>query len=378
MSKRKLNFEDVEDSEGSTEVQPPKVQRKQETVEELTVGNGKKMDASLSQLQRVGGSIRKLTIEYDMCRIKTLLDAILKYCGANTSEIKFIRNYGHEDQKMEHKSVLNDLRLFLRGFETRFPNLNDLTIEYKRTPEPAEIKHWDEILKKFPSLTCLTIKSFPKFPAEQFFRLNGQLERVTLANSYEWRIPQEFLETMDKLLPNLSYLKMNFVNTHMPNYKQPFGLTYFQRLTTLKVGSHNKAYSNVLRFLSPSGNQLEEFDLNVNGELDEKAIKMLSNYKKLKRLELGAYVTNKQMLMLAKQLPKIECLTVTFQKRKLTGMGVYNLMKECKQLKKIVIYSGFKIYDEDIEQLCSPIENKIKNDEWKIDIDGGTIEITKN
>lgn len=70
---------------------------------------------------------------------------------------------------------------------------------------------------------------------------------------------------MDKFLPNLTYLNMDFVNTHQPNYAQPFGLAYFRRLVTLKVGSHNKAYSNVVRFLSASGHALEEFDLNISG-----------------------------------------------------------------------------------------------------------------
>lgn len=372
-AKRKLDF--VESDDHSLE--PPKVRQKQEAIEELTVGNGRKMDASLPKLQSHGGSIRKLTIEYDICKIKPLFDAILKNCGANVSEIEFSRNYGHGDQKTEYKSVLNDWHSFLRGFETRFPNLNYLKIEYQRNPEPADIKYWDEILKKFPSLTCLIIKKCPKFPIEKFFGLNGQLERVTLANSNEWRINQDLLESMDKLLPNLTYLDMNFVNTHQPIYAQPFGLTHFRRLVTLKVGSHNKAYSNVIRFLSASGHALEELDLNISGELDEKAFKMLSSYEKLKRLELGAYVTNKQMELLAKSLPQIETLAICFQKRKLTGLGVVHLMNECKQLKKIVIYAGFKIYDEDIEKLCSPIKKKIKNNEWKIDIDGGTIEITK-
>lgn len=83
------------------------------------------------------------------------------------------------------------------------------------------------------------------------------------------------------------------------------------------------------------------------------------------------------MELLAKSLPQIENLAMNFQKTKLTGSGIVHVMNECKQLKKIVIYSGFRIYDEDIEKLCRPVEKKIKNDEWKIDIDGGTIEITK-
>lgn len=371
-AKRKLDFEEFKDS-----MEPPKVRQKIEAIKELTVGNGRKMESSLPKLEIHGGSISKLIIQYDMCKIKPLFDAILKHCGVNVREIEFIRGYGHDDQKTEYKSVLNDWRIFLRGFETRFPNLNYLKIEYSRKAEPADLKHWDEILKKFSSLTCLVIKTCPKFPIEKFFSLNGQLERVTLANSNEWRIDQNLLKSMDKLLPNLIYLKMNFVNAHQSNYAQPFGLTYFRRLVTLKVGSRNKTYSNVIRFLSASGHALEEIDLNISGELDEKALKMLSSYKELKRLGLGAYVTNKQLESVAKSLPQIESLAVNFQKRRLTGMGVVHLMNECKQLKRIVIYSGFKIYDEDIEKLCSPIKKKIKNDEWKIDIDGGTITITK-
>lgn len=344
--KRKLASDESEE--------PPKVRQKLEAPEELTVCNGKQMHASLPQLESHGGSIRKLTIKYDMCNIKPLFDAIRKHCGVNVSAIEFIRNYGHEDQKTEYRSVLNDWSSFLRGFETRFPNLSHLKIEYQRKPDPADIKHWDHILKKLPSLTSLVIKTCPKFPIEKFFGLNGQLERVTLANSSEWRISQDLLASMDELLPNLTALHMEFVNAHKPNYAQPFGQIYFRRLVTLKVNSHNKEYSNVIRFLSASGRALEEFELNIGGELDDKAFKMLSNYSQLKRLTLGAYVTNKQLESVAKSLPQIESLTVNFQKRKLTGMGVVHVMGECKQLKKIVIYSGCKIYDEDIEKLCRP------------------------
>lgn len=366
-AKRKLNLEDL--------TEPPKVRQKLEAVEELTVGNGKKLVASLPKVESHGRSIRKLTVEYDMCQIKPLFDAIVKHCGANVSEIEFVRGYGHDDQKTEYKSALNEWHTFLRGIETRFPNLNYLKIEYKRNAEPAE--HWNEIMKKFPTLTCLVIKACPKFPIEKFFAMNGQLERVTLANSYEWRIQQDLLISMDKLLPNLTNLEMNFVNTHQPNYAQPFQLAHFRRLVTLKVGSQNKAYSNVIRFLSASGHALEDFDLHVTGDLDEKTFEMLSNYKQLKRLRLGAYVTNMQLALFAKSLPQIESLTVNFQKRLLTGMGVVHLMNVCKQLQNIVIHSGFKIYDEDIVKLCSPIEKKIKSGEWKMDKKGGTIVFTK-
>lgn len=58
-TKRKLDFSESDDDE------PPNVRHKLEAIEELTVDNGKKMEVSLPKLQSHGGSIRKLTVEYD-------------------------------------------------------------------------------------------------------------------------------------------------------------------------------------------------------------------------------------------------------------------------------------------------------------------------
>ncbi len=373
LTKRKLDFEVPTVGGEQNLVKRPKI-------EEGTVrnGDGTKKDY-LQLLERDGRSIKKLCIVYRLTGIKPLLDAIVKYCGDNIIEIELVceRRYGESRITNEYKKGLLDLASFLRGFGKRFSNLHSLKIEYGEKPEAADIKHWNELVKKMPSLRCLTIEGFTKFPLEDFIRENGQLERLTLDNSTEWRIERDLLETIDNSLRNLNYLKIQFWNAHRPMYIQPFGQTYFKNLTTLKVRSRNKEYSNVLRFLSPSANKLEEFTFRVAGELDDKTIKMLSPYKQLKRLEFGACVTNKQLPLLAVQLPQLESLTMSLKKNAVTGLGIVKLIDVCKKLTRIQLYLGFRVSDADVQTFCKPIRNKLKANLWSVGEDDGSIAIIK-
>lgn len=371
-TKRKLDVEDEKAAAGDqSSAKRPKIAK-------CTIRNNS-LAASLPILERDGRTITTLCVEYHLTEIKPLLDAIVKYCGDNITEMEFICDYPRREQRNtnDYKRGLLDFRSFLRGFNTRFPNLNSLKVAYQEKPDPADIKHWDEIMKSFPLLRCLTIKRCPKFPLENFIRANGQLERLSLANSTEWRIDRDLLETIDTLLPNLNYLDMQFVNAHRPMYEQPFGQTYFNNLQTLKVVSHNKEYSNVLRFLSPSAEKLEKFEFLVSGILDDKTLKMLSPYKQLKQLEFSTCVTNKQLPLLAAHVPQIEVLTMGFKKKAVTGLGIVKLTEDCKRLTKIEIHPGFKVYENDIDALCKPIKNKLKASVWTVDDEGGSIEITK-
>lgn len=369
-TKRKLDFDDEE---------TPQSPSKRAKTENCTLRNNN-LASSVPILERDGRSITTLCVEYNITGIKPLLDAIVKYCGDNITEMELTCRHPYDEKRntTQYNEGLLHFRTFLLRFSARFANLTSLTIAYQQKPEPADIKHWDEIMNNFPMLRSLTIKLCPKFPLEKFLRANGQLERLTLANSSEWRIDRDLLEQIDNLLPNLNYLDMEFVNAHKPLYKQPFGQTYFKNLQTLKVFSHNKEHSNVLRFLSPAAEKLEKFEFLVAGGLDDKALKMLAPYKQLKQLEFRTWVDNKQLPILATQVPQIEMLTMGFKKKQVTGMGIVKLIEKCKRLKKIVIHPGFRVYDKDIEALCNPIRNKLGDNGWSIDDDDGSIEITKN
>lgn len=376
-AKRKLDVETADSGAADDD----KSLAKRPKVEECTVrnGDGNNKENYLQLLERVGRSIKKLCVVYRITGIKPLLDAIVKYCGDNIIELELIWDYprGESRTTTEYKNGLLNIRSFMRGFGERFPNLNSFKIEYNAKPEPADIKHWDEIMKTIPSLRCLIVKNFTKFPLENFIRANGQLDSLTLANSTEWRMDRDLLETIDSLLPNLSYLKLEFWNPHRPMYEESFGQTFFKNLKTLKVRSRNKLHSNVLRFLSPSADKLEEFHFRVTGDLDDKIFKMLSPYKQLKRLEFGVCVTNKQLPLLAAQLPQIESLTMDFKKKAVTGLGIVKLVDDCKKLTRIELCPGLKVNDEDIDAFCKPIRNKLKANVWNVGGEDGSIEIVK-
>ncbi|XP_037039208.1 uncharacterized protein LOC119076526 [Bradysia coprophila] len=371
-TKRNLDMEE-EEAKGDDQISA-----KRPKTEKCTIRSSN-LATSLPLLERDGRSITTLCVEYRLTGIRLLLDAIVKYCGDNITAMELICDYPHEERRntTEFKEGIVHFRTFLRDFHSRFPNLSELKIAYQQKPDPADIKHWDEIIKNFPMLRSFAIRRCPKFPLEDFFRVNGQLERLTLENSTEWRIERDFLETMDELLPSLNYLDMEFVNAHRPMYAQPFGQTYFKNLQTLKVYSHNKEHSNVLRFLSPSANKLEKFVFLVTGNLDEKVMKMLSYYKQLKQLEFRTCLTNLQLLVLSAQVPQIETLTMSFTKRAVTGLGIVKLIDDCKRLTKIVMHPEFKVYDDDIKALCKPINNKLKENVWTVDNEDGSITITK-
>lgn len=276
------------------------------------------------------------------------------------------------------KLTISQLRLMLKEAK-QLTGVNHLTVDDCNWQSgKKDAKSYNDVVRSIPSLIGLTIDRSPKFPIEEFCKLNPQLERLKLKNGSDWRIRSPLLESIDKALPKLKHLEIQFQFTHNDF---DYGVERFKNLESLHVYAQGKSFGRALQFVNFPGTQLTSLQICVVGAckriIDKSFVQIVRDYKNLKDLTILSWLDNTKLSLVADHLPPtVEVFHI--QGGKVTTTGVVDLIKKCKQqgkqLRKFEISPGCKkVYDEDIEKFCGPLKKKKDCTDWNVGDDGGGV-----
>lgn len=250
--------------------------------------------SSIKLLEAFGHLMTKILIEFRLERIESLLEAIDNHCGDKINELE-LRHIGVrvKEPSIVYGAGLQTLDAFLSRISEKFPNLHSLIFDYRNAFKLCP--YLKSIARPIPSLTRLNIVGtlYPLDDIHTVINSNGQLERLTLIgepngfieNRRTFYLTEDFIECLDKSLPQLKHLEINGVSIKYIDVLAEY-LNRFENLESLTFGTFSTTSQPERGYLSFLGRNIEDLTLFTFDFLITTFAENLSRFKKLKRLHL--------------------------------------------------------------------------------------------